>query len=142
MEPDHCANIEELMRRYPNMEVVANQKTMQMIGQFFDISTEGRTVLVKEGDELNTGSHTLRFLMAPMVHWPEVMVTYDEKDKVLFSADAFGTFGALNGNIFNDEIDFEKDWLWVPEDTMRISLENMDCRYRRCLRKRLRWISG
>ena len=100
------------MRRYPNMEVVANQKTMQMIGQFFDISTEGRTVLVKEGDELNTGSHTLRFLMAPMVHWPEVMVTYDEKDKVLFSADAFGTFGALNGNIFNDEIDFEKDWLW------------------------------
>ena len=111
MEPDHCANIEELMRRYPNMQVVANQKTMQMIGQFFDISTEGRTVLVKEGDELNTGSHTLRFLMAPMVHWPEVMVTYDEKDKVLFSADAFGTFGALNGNIFNDEIDFEKDWL-------------------------------
>ena len=107
MEPDHCANIEELMRRYPNMQVVANQKTMQMIGQFFDISTEGRTVLVKEGDELNTGSHTLRFLMAPMVHWPEVMVTYDEKDKVLFSADAFGTFGALNGNIFNDEIDFE-----------------------------------
>ena len=111
MEPDHCANIEELMRRYPNMQVVANQKTMQMIGQFFDISTEGRTVLVKEGDELNTGSHTLRFLMAPMVHWPEVMVTYDEKDKVLFSADAFGTFGALNGNLFNDEIDFEKDWL-------------------------------
>lgn len=111
MEPDHCANIEELMGRYPNMQVVANQKTMQMIGQFFEISTEGRTVLVKEGDELNTGSHTLRFLMAPMVHWPEVMVTYDEKDKVLFSADAFGTFGALNGNIFNDEIDFEKDWL-------------------------------
>lgn len=111
MEPDHCANIAELMRIFPDMQVVANAKTVQMIGQFFDIETEGRLVLVKEGDTLSTGKHNLHFVMAPMVHWPEVMVSYDETDKILFSADAFGTFGALNGNIFNDEIDFEKDWL-------------------------------
>ena len=111
MEPDHCANIEELMKRYPDMQVVANTKTVQMIHQFFDVESDGRVTLVKEGDTLSTGEHTLRFVMAPMVHWPEVMVTYDEKDKILFSADAFGTFGALDGNIFNDEIDFEKDWL-------------------------------
>lgn len=111
MEPDHCANIAELMRIFPKMQVVANAKTVQMIGQFFDIETEGRLVLVKEGDTLSTGKHNLHFVMAPMVHWPEVMVSYDETDGILFSADAFGTFGALNGNIFNDEIDFEKDWL-------------------------------
>lgn len=111
MEPDHCANIEELMKRYPDMQVVANTKTVQMIHQFFDVASDGRVVLVKEGDTLSTGTHTLRFIMAPMVHWPEVMVSYDEKDKILFSADAFGTFGALDGNIFNDEIDFERDWL-------------------------------
>ncbi len=111
MEPDHCANIEELMRRFPAMKVVANTKTVQMIGQFFNIDTDGRVVLVKEGDILDCGSHKLHFIMAPMVHWPEVMVSYEEKEKVLFSADAFGTFGALNGNIFNDEIDFEKEWL-------------------------------
>lgn len=111
MEPDHCANIEELMRRFPRMQVVANAKTVQMIGQFFDIETTGRVILVKEGDILETGKHTLKFVMAPMVHWPEVMVSYEQAEKVLFCADAFGTFGALNGNIFNDEIDFEKDWL-------------------------------
>lgn len=111
MEPDHCANIEELMKRYPDMQVVANTKTVQMIHQFFDVASDGRVVLVKEGDTLSTGTHTLRFIMAPMVHWPEVMVSYDEKDNILFSADAFGTFGALDGNIFNDEIDFERDWL-------------------------------
>lgn len=111
MEPDHCANIEELMKRYPDMQVVANTKTVQMIHQFFDVASDGRVVLVKEGDTLSTGTHTLRFIMAPMVHWPEVMVSYDEKNKILFSADAFGTFGALDGNIFNDEVDFERDWL-------------------------------
>lgn len=111
MEPDHCANIEELMKKFPDMQVVGNTKTVQMIHQFFDVESEGRAMLVKEGDTLSTGAHTLKFVMAPMVHWPEVMVSYDEKDKVLFSADAFGTFGALDGNIFNDEIDFEKDWL-------------------------------
>ncbi len=111
MEPDHAANVGELLDRYPQMKVVGNAKTIQMIGQFFDAPEAERTVLVKEGDTLNTGKHTLHFVMAPMVHWPEVMVTYDETEKILFSADAFGTFGALNGNIFNDEVDFEKDWI-------------------------------
>ena len=111
MEPDHCANIAELLLRYPEMKLVSNAKTMQMIGQFFDAVAADRTVLVKEGDTLSTGRHNLRFVMAPMVHWPEVMVTYDETEKILFSADAFGTFGALNGNIFNDELRFEAEWL-------------------------------
>ena len=111
MEPDHCANIRLLMEKYPQMQVVGSAKAIQMIGQFFDIEMEGRTMTVKEGDTLSVGSHTLRFAMAPMVHWPEVMVTYDEKEKILFSADAFGTFGALNGTIFNDEVGFEKEYL-------------------------------
>ena len=111
MEPDHGAGIQEMMRRLPNMKIVANAKTVQMIGQFFDLPKEDRVVLVKEGDTLTTGTHTFRFVMAPMVHWPEVMVTYEESEKVLFSADAFGTFGALNGNIFSDELEFDKEWL-------------------------------
>lgn len=111
MEPDHGAGIQEMMRRFPNMKIVANAKTVQMIGQFFDLPQEDRVVLVKEGDTLTTGTHTFRFVMAPMVHWPEVMVTYEESEKVLFSADAFGTFGALNGNIFSDELEFDKEWL-------------------------------
>lgn len=111
MEPDHGAGIQEMMRRFPNMKIVANAKTIQMIGQFFDLPQEERVVLVKEGDTLTTGTHTFRFVMAPMVHWPEVMVTYEESEKVLFSADAFGTFGALNGNIFSDELEFDKEWL-------------------------------
>lgn len=82
------------------------------MGQFYEISDlSGRSVIVKEGDTLELGSHTLTFAMTPMVHWPEVMVTYETSEKVLFSADAFGTFGALNGNIFNDEINFDRDWL-------------------------------
>ena len=111
MEPDHCAKIFKIRRRFPEMKIVANAKTEQMIHQFFEVETQERMMTVKEGDTLSTGAHTLHFVMAPMVHWPEVMVSYDEKDKVLFAADAFGTFGALNGNIFNDEIDFERDWL-------------------------------
>lgn len=111
MEPDHCALIEEIVRRYPEVKVVGNAKTFGMIQQFYTFDIAERSVTVKEGETLNTGKHTLHFVMAPMVHWPEVMVTYDETDKVLFSADAFGTFGALNGNIFNDEIDFDRDWL-------------------------------
>lgn len=111
MEPDHCANIAELMRRYPKMQIVTNAKTVPMIRQFFHEPETDQVVLVKEGEPFSTGRHTLNFVMAPMVHWPEVMVTYDSADKVLFSADGFGTFGALNGNIFDDEIDFEKDWI-------------------------------
>ena len=114
MEPDHCGTIVEVMRTYPQAKVVGTVKALQMIGQFYDVSgfdAEERMMAVKEGDTLATGAHTLHFLMAPMVHWPEVMVTYDEKDKALFSADAFGTFGALNGKLFSDEVDFEGEWL-------------------------------
>lgn len=111
MEPDHCAMIGDLVRRYPEVQVVGNAKTFGMIKQFFGTDFAERAVTVKEGDTLSTGAHTLHFVMAPMVHWPEVMVTYDEKDKVLFAADGFGTFGALNGNIFADEVDFDRDWL-------------------------------
>ena len=111
MEPDHCAMIGDLVRRYPEVQVVGNTKTFGMIKQFFGTDFAERAVTVKEGDTLVTGAHTLHLVMAPMVHWPEVMVTYDEKDKVLFAADGFGTFGALNGNIFADEVDFDRDWL-------------------------------
>ena len=111
MEPDHCAIVEEVVRRFPEVKVVGNAKTFNMMKQFFGTDFAERAVTVKEGDTLATGAHTLHFVMAPMVHWPEVMVTYDEKDKVLFAADGFGTFGALNGNIFADEVDFDRDWL-------------------------------
>lgn len=101
MEPDHAASLQVLAEKYPEAKVVGNAKTFNMIPQFFTFDLEGRKVVVKEGDTLSLGSHTLQFVMAPMVHWPEVMVTYDSKDKVLFSADAFGKFGAL---------DVEEDW--------------------------------
>ena len=111
MEPDHCANIEELLVRYPEMKIVGNAKTHKMIRQFYDADLEGKTITVKEGDTLALGKRTLHFFFAPMVHWPEVMVSWEETDKILFSADAFGSFGALNGNIFNDELNFDRDWL-------------------------------
>ena len=96
MEPDHAGNIAVLMEKYPDMKVIASAKAIQMMPQFFeDTCFEGRTIAVKEGETLNLGEHTLQFFMAPMVHWPEVMVTYDQQDKVLFSADGFGKFGAL-----------------------------------------------
>ena len=88
MEPDHCAIVEEVVRRFPEVKVVGNAKTFGMIQQFYTFDIAERSVTVKEGETLNTGKHTLHFVMAPMVHWPEVMVTYDETDKVLFSADA------------------------------------------------------
>ena len=111
MEPDHCSLIAELALRYPKMQIIGNAKTFPMIGQFYDMDLEDRKIIIKEGDTFSSGTHTLHFVMAPMVHWPEAMMTYDEADKVLFSADAFGTFGALGGTIFNDEIDFDRDWL-------------------------------
>lgn len=111
MEPDHCSMIEEIVRRYPDIKVICNAKTAAMIRQFFSFDIDAIAVLVKEGDTFSAGKHTLTFVNAPMVHWPEVMVTYDLTDKILFSADAFGTFGAMNGNLFADEVDFEHDWL-------------------------------
>ena len=111
VEPDHCATLAETIRRYPGVRLVCNAKAAAMIGQFFDPALTAQALLVKEGDTLSTGSHTLTFAMAPMVHWPEAMVTYDSTAKVLFSADAFGTFGALGGSIFADEMNFDRDWL-------------------------------
>ncbi|MCI5651155.1 MAG: flavin reductase [Ruminococcus bromii] len=111
MESDHSATLQELIRRYPNAKIVCNEKTVTMIKQFFTFDIDACAHVVAEGDTLETGRHTLTFVMAPMVHWPEVMVSYDLTDKILFSADAFGCFGALNGAIFADEVDFERDYL-------------------------------
>ena len=111
MEPDHAATMAELVLRHPEVTIVCNEKILVMIKQYFDFDIDSRVQIVEEGDTLNTGKHTYTFLMAPMVHWPEVMVTYDLTDKILFSADAFGTFGALNGHIFADEVDFNRDFM-------------------------------
>ena len=102
MEPDHAGNIKKLAEKYPEMKIVGNAKTFPMMKQFFDIDNiDERSVVVKEGDTLSLGKHTLQFIMAPMVHWPEVMVTYEQSEKLLFSADGFGKFGAL---------DTDEDW--------------------------------
>ena len=112
MEPDHCSQIARVMDMYPSAKIVCTAKTKQMIAQFFgNTAGDEQFVLVKDGDVLKTGKHELSFVSAPMVHWPEVMVTFDKTDGILFSADAFGTFGAINGNIFADEVDFERDYL-------------------------------
>ena len=112
MEPDHCAEIENVWRRYPQVKLICNAQTQKMLQQFFSFSlpTE-QFILVKEGDEISTGRHTFRFVMAPMVHWPEVMVSYETSDKILFSADAFGTFGTLDGRLFADEADLSHQYL-------------------------------
>ena len=97
LEPDHAANIRRVAEIYPDMKLIGNAKTFQMLPQFFeDFDISDRTVVVKEGDEISIGSHTLQFFMAPMVHWPEVMVTYEKSEKILFSADGFGKFGAID----------------------------------------------
>lgn len=101
MEPDHAALIGRFLSKYPDAQIVGNAKTFPMMTQFFDVDLEDKKLLVAEGDELSLGEHTLAFYMAPMVHWPEVMVTYEKKEKVLFSADGFGKFGAL---------DTDEDW--------------------------------
>ena len=111
MEPDHSATLVELLLRYPDAKIVCNEKIAAMIDQFFGMDVTGKAFIVKEGTTLNTGHHTLQFMMAPMVHWPEVMVTYEQERGILFSADAFGTFGALNGALFADEVDFEGEYM-------------------------------
>ena len=111
MEPDHSATLAELLLRYPDIKIVCNEKILALIDQFFHVDLHDRAFVVKEGSTMSTGHHTLNFLMAPMVHWPEVMVTYESEKKILFSADAFGTFGALNGAIFADEVNFERDYM-------------------------------
>ena len=111
MEPDHCSLIDEMLRRYPQAKIVCSARAVGMLSQFYALDVKDRALVVAEGDKLSTGRHTLHFMMAPMVHWPEVMVTYDEPDKILFSADAFGTFGALAGNLFDDELQLDSMWM-------------------------------
>ena len=107
MEPDHAYTIEALLAHYPDIKLVCNSKIETMLKNFFrGVDFSGRLHIVKEGDVLELGRHRISFVMAPMVHWPEVMMSYDLTDKILFSADAFGTFGALNGRLFADEADF------------------------------------
>lgn len=115
VEPDHLASLEEVMLRYPEAVIYASAKAITMMEQFgFDVKEKAQAV--KEGDTLSLGKHTLQFVMAPMVHWPEVMVSYDAYGKTLFSADAFGSFGALDGKLFNDEVNYDRDWI---DDTRR-----------------------
>ncbi len=111
MEPDHCALLEEVVKTHKNVKIVCTAKTVNMIKQFFNFDIDSIVQIVKEGDTLSTGAHDFQFIMAPMVHWPEVMVTYDKKDKILFSADAFGSFGAINGNLFDNEVNWKRDYL-------------------------------
>ena len=111
MEPDHCANIEEILLRYPNVTVIGNQKTFQFFGQYYTMDMSEKCMEIKEGNEISLGTHNLRFYMAPMVHWPEVMVTYETTQGILFSADAFGAFGAIAGNLFADELNYDSFYL-------------------------------
>lgn len=111
MEPDHGASIEEVLLRYPNVTIISTEKAFMLMRQF-DFDINGHTLdEVKEGDTRCFGKHTVTFVAAPMVHWPEAMVTFDVTDGVLFAADAFGSFGALDGKLFNDEVNFDRDWI-------------------------------
>lgn len=110
MEPDHGASLEEILLRFPNVKIVSTEKSFMIMRQFgFDI--DGKEIEVKEGDSMSFGKHTIAFVEAPMIHWPEVMVSFDTTNGVLFSADAFGSFGALDGKLFNDEVNFDRDWI-------------------------------
>ena len=111
MEPDHSSVIENIALKYPHMKIIGNIQIQKMLKQFFNFDIDSKMQIVKENETLNIGNHTFRFIFAPMVHWPEVMFTYDETEKILFSADAFGTFGTLDGNLFSDDADFEKTYL-------------------------------
>ncbi len=111
MEPDHCALIHAFVQRFPNVTLVGGAKTFTFLEQFFPALAGQNRLVVKEGDTLETGAHTFSFVTAPMVHWPEVLMAYDTATKALFSADAFGTFGALSGSIFADDYNFEHDFL-------------------------------
>ena len=111
MEPDHASLIEEIIKKYPTAKIVCTAKAQTMLKQFFNFDIDSFVQVVKEGDVLKTGKHELQYIMAPMVHWPEVMVTYDKTTQTLFSADAFGSFGAINGNLFDDEVDWKHEHL-------------------------------
>lgn len=137
MEPDHAASMEEVLLRYPNVKIVSTEKAFMLMHQFgFDV--EDRKIQVQEGDKLSFGKHEFVFVEAPMVHWPEAMVSYDTKDKVLFSADAFGSFGALDGKMFNDEVNFDRDWI----DDARRYYTNIVGKYGPFVQKLLKKASG
>ena len=125
LEPDHAACIEEVLLRYPGVTVISNEKAFLLMRQFGFRVDDHPCIQVKEGDTFSFGKHTVTFVFAPMVHWPEAMVTFDTTDGVLFSADAFGTFGALDGKLFADEVDFDRDWL----DDARRYLTNIVGKY-------------
>ncbi|MBU3157905.1 FprA family A-type flavoprotein [Clostridium estertheticum] len=110
MEPDHAACIEEIILRYPNVKIVCNHKAFLFMHQF-GFHIDENVIEVKEGDTMSFGKHVVTFVAAPMVHWPEAMVTFDTTNGVLFSADAFGSFGSLDGQLFNDEVNFDRDWI-------------------------------
>jgi len=110
MEPDHGASIEEVLLRYPKVKIISTEKAFMLMRQF-GFQVDGRMEEVKEGDIKSFGKHVVTFVSAPMVHWPEAMVTFDTTNGVLFSADAFGSFGALDGKLFNDEVNFDRDWI-------------------------------
>lgn len=125
LEPDHAACIEEILLRHPKVKLISNEKAFMLMRQFGFHVDGHECIEVKEGDTFSFGKHTVTFVGAPMVHWPEAMVTLDVTDGVLFSADAFGTFGALDGKLFADEVDFERDWL----DDARRYLTNIVGKY-------------
>lgn len=125
LEPDHAGSIEEVLLRWPKVKIISNEKAFMLMRQFgFHVDTHDQ-IEVKEGDTFSFGTHTVTFVFAPMVHWPEVMVTFDVTNGVLFSADAFGTFGALDGKLFADEVNFDRDWL----DDARRYLTNIVGKY-------------
>jgi flavorubredoxin len=125
LEPDHAASIDEILLRWPNVTLISNEKAFMLMHQFGFHVDSHKTLEVKEGDTFSFGSHTVTFVFAPMVHWPETMVTFDITNGALFSADAFGTFGALDGKLFADEVDFDRDWL----DDARRYLTNIVGKY-------------
>lgn len=111
VEPDHLASLMEVMVRFPDAVIVCSMQASRLIKQFVELPENTNFQIVKEGDSLSLGQHTLNFVGAQMVHWPEVIVSYESTEKILFSADAFGTFGALSGNLFADEVNFDTDWM-------------------------------
>ena len=125
MEPDHGASIEEVLLRYPNVTIISTEKSFMLMRQFGFAVDSHPLMEVKEGDSISFGKHTVQFIAAPMVHWPEVMVSFDSTDGVLFSADAFGSFGALDGKLFADEVNFDRDWI----DDARRYLSNIVGKY-------------
>ena len=125
MEPDHGASIEEVLLRYPDVTIISTEKSFMLMRQFGFAVDSHPLMEVKEGDSISFGKHTVQFIAAPMVHWPEVMVSFDSTDGVLFSADAFGSFGALYGKLFADEVNFDRDWI----DDARRYLSNIVGKY-------------